>query len=332
MRQLGIALTVLGLWQLKPAAVAAWHNAGHMTIARIAYQELSEPQRLLAWKWLKAHPHYARYLAADRPKEITEGEWAFMRAATWPDWVRPQRPPRADEEELVKRYHRGVWHYINFPLVLPGSENVKVPPGLPPPDLDVQGEPGHVLAALKKCVTVLRSADASDESKGIFLCWLLHLVGDLHQPLHATTLISKQFPQGDLGGNLFLVSLKQGGPAVGLHFYWDALLFEDNAPFKDIEAKAAQLRRAEEFRRDRLPELKAVDFKAWADESFELARTVVYKNGQLKGARKGKGGEAVKAPLVPEGYQREAARVAERRMVLAGYRIADQLAPILKKP
>ena len=85
---------------------------------------------------------------------------------------------------------------------------------------------------------MLRSADASDESRSIFLCWLLHLVGDLHQPLHTSTLISKQFPNGDLGGNLFLVSLKEGGPAVVLHTYWDALLFDKEAALKDIEARA----------------------------------------------------------------------------------------------
>jgi hypothetical protein len=306
-----------------------------MTIARIAYQELSDEQKVQVAKILKAHPHYQRFLIAERPQGVAEEEWAFLQAAVWPDWVRPpyMRPPRPDENEIVKKYHRPVWHYINLPVVPPG-EKVAVPKNLPPPDLDAQGEPGHVLAAIKKSRTMLRAADMSDECKAIYLCWLLHLVGDLHQPLHCSTLVSKQFPTGDLGGNQFLVSLKEGGPAVVLHAYWDGLLFDESAGFKQIDAKAEALRRSPEFQRDKLPELKAKDVKVWADEGFELARTVAYRDGKLQGLRRGKGMDDLtkaKAPLVPADYAAAAERVAARRMVLAGYRLGDLVREALKK-
>jgi len=333
MRLLVTSLTLLTLWSAAAPRASAWHNAGHMTIARIAYLELSEAQKIHIARILKAHPHYARFLAAECPAGVAENEWAFMRAAVWPDWVRPDWPrfmkenPRADGEEVSRKYNRGPWHYINLPFVLPEDPPVTAPKDLPPPDYDAQGEPGHVLTALKKSMTLLRAADMSDECKAIYLCWLLHLAGDLHQPLHASTFVSSQFPYGDLGGNLFLVAAQKGGPAVNLHFYWDAQLFSPASSYKDIEAKSEELRRALEFQRDKLPELKAVTFKDWADESFALARKVAYRDGRLPGRRAKDKAELkdIKAPLLPDDYAATAAQVAARRMVLAGYRIADQL-------
>jgi hypothetical protein len=332
MRNVVLLLAILGSALAFPRRAAAWHQAGHMTIARIAYHELDDGQKARIARILKAHPHYARYLTQERPEGVPEHEWAFLRASVWPDWVRPQRAdPRPDADEIVRKYHRGAWHYINLRFIPPGQD-VAIPPNTPAPDYDARGEPGHVLTALKKCMTILWAEDMPDEAKAVYLCWLLHLVGDIHQPLHCTTLISEQFPRGDLGGNLFLVSLKEGGPAVNLHFYWDALLFREQAPFKDIQAKADELRRAPDLQRARLPELKATEFKAWAEEGLVKAREVAYQNGRLKGG-KGQLGESVKtavAPVLPEGYAQAAASVARRRITLAGYRLADQLGAVFK--
>jgi hypothetical protein len=326
----GLLLGALG-WAVVPEA-RAWHNAGHMTIARIAYLELSDKQKTEVARILKAHPHYRRFLAADRPAELAENEWAFLRAAVWADWVRPDWPrfmkekARPDGEEVAFKYHRGPWHYINLPIVLPEDPPVAVPKNLPPPEYDEQGEPGHVLTALKKAMTLLRAADMSDECKAISLCWLLHLAGDLHQPLHASTLVSKQYPQGDMGGNLFLVSVKEGAPAVNLHFFWDAQLFSPAANYKDVEAKSEELRRAADFQRGKLTELQSESFKAWADESYKLARKVAYRGGKLKGARAANKEQVknIQAPVLPDDYAAAAAQVSARRMVLAGYRIADK--------
>jgi len=334
-----MALLFTLLWLSTAQRAGAWHNAGHMTIARLAYLELSDPQKVQIARILKAHPHYARFLAAERPAGVAENEWAFLRAAVWADWVRPDWPrfmkekPRADGQEVAAKYHRGPWHYINLPIVLPEEPPLPVPKNLPPPDYDDAGEPGHVLTALKRSVTLLRAGDMSDECKAVALCWLLHLAGDLHQPLHASTLVSSQFPDGDLGGNLFLVATHKDGPAVKLHFYWDAQLFGPAAAYKDIEAKSEELRRAPELQRDQLGELRASTFKAWADESFDLARKVAYRDGRLRGARaKDKADlKDIKAPLLPDDYAAVAAQVAARRMALAGYRIADQLRVVFTK-
>ncbi len=83
-------------------------------------------------------------------------------------------------------------------------------------------EPQHALAALKQALGVLRGGKAEDPDKAVALCWLLHLVGDLHQPLHAATLLARAeslpksgfdpapdfaAPGGDEGGNRLAVRL-----------------------------------------------------------------------------------------------------------------------------
>jgi hypothetical protein len=335
MRRALVLLAALGLALSAPGRARAWHAAGHMAIARIAYQELGDKEKKRLAQILKAHPHYKIYLSAERPEGASELEWAFLRASTWPDWVRPpyrKNGPDLEAEARARKYHRGPWHYINLPFVPPGDKT-PVPADLPAKDHDADGEPGHVLTALKKCVTILRARDMPDEVKAVYLCWLLHLIGDVHQPLHAATLVSKQFPKGDQGGNQFLVSLKEGGPAMALHFYWDALLFKDAAGYADIKARVDELRGSPELRRDKLPELELTGFASWADESLGKARTVAYLDGKLQGARRparGEGPAEVKAPVLPEGYAEAAAAVARRRMVVAGYRLADQVRAALK--
>ena len=55
------------------------------------------------------------------------------------------------------------------------------------------------------------------------LRFLIHLVGDIHQPLHNCSLVNKEFPKGDKGGNDFKI-VTQWKTINNMHFYWDALL------------------------------------------------------------------------------------------------------------
>lgn len=49
--------------------------------------------------------------------------------------------------------------------------------------------------------------------------FLVHLVGDIHQPLHSVSLWNHQFPNGDQGGNRFIVSFQN---MTNLHAVWDS--------------------------------------------------------------------------------------------------------------
>src|SRR5688500_3860868 len=109
-----------------PRAALAWNEAGHGAIALIAWRQLDESQRRQAGELLKHHPHYDKFLAARKPAGVDVHEWAFLRSAIWSDWVRPSRP--GVDGELFKgpeitSFHRGEWHYVDKPWVVPHDQN-----------------------------------------------------------------------------------------------------------------------------------------------------------------------------------------------------------------
>lgn len=58
--------------------------------------------------------------------------------------------------------------------------------------------------------------------------YLLHLVGDIHQPLHSTNYFNETFKNGDLGGNLIKITLLNGTTNFNLHAYFDAIALEQD--------------------------------------------------------------------------------------------------------
>ena len=58
--------------------------------------------------------------------------------------------------------------------------------------------------------------------KSLCIRFLVHIIGDIHQPLHTATLFSKLFPNGDLGGNAFNITYPARKSLKDLHSYWDA--------------------------------------------------------------------------------------------------------------
>ncbi len=87
----------------------AWNAIGHLASAKLAYDELDDGQRTELFSLLRKHPHFVQYLAAARPPEVSEMEWAILHAAVWPDWVRPRHngsggpDPRAERHEIQPR-------------------------------------------------------------------------------------------------------------------------------------------------------------------------------------------------------------------------------------
>ena len=113
---------------------------------------------------LQAHPHYQEFLAADQPAELSTEEWVVWRAATWPDWL---------HEHHSAEYFKPEWHYINLPYVPPESHFKAA---------DFPAAAPNFVTQIWFCIEKVRHGTA--EEKAIYLCWVLHLVGDIHQPLH----------------------------------------------------------------------------------------------------------------------------------------------------
>ena len=73
-------------------------------------------------------------------------------------------------------------------------------------------------AALK---TNLRNLTAE---RALFARYLIHMVGDIHQPLHSVALYNRTYPKGDAGGNLLKLTLLNG-TSSNFHSFWDAGAF-----------------------------------------------------------------------------------------------------------
>src|SRR5262249_29060565 len=108
----GLACVVLAV---APGGVRAWNSVGHLAVAKLAYDQLDDGERARLFTLLKSHPHFAAFLAAGRPQDVSEVEWVILRTAVWPDWVRPRNPEQRGPG--VTKYHRGEEHYVNVPFI-----------------------------------------------------------------------------------------------------------------------------------------------------------------------------------------------------------------------
>jgi hypothetical protein len=100
-----------------------------------------------------------------------------------------------------------------------------------------------------------------------------------------------------------------------------------------LRNEATALRNRQEFQRNQLSELANTNFESWGKESYEIATKIAYRNGGRIGIPKGRAIDCVMvaaAPVLPAGCVVSARRIADRRMILAGYRLADVLTRILK--
>lgn len=326
MRIVGLMVAVLAV-TVVPRAALAWNETGHMTVAEIAWLQLDQRQRREVGELLKHHPHYEKMLTAGVPEGVDVNEWAFLRAAFWPDLVRPSRP--GAEGELYKgpevtRYHRGDWHYIDKPWVRPDDRG-KIDPATRPAATQPAKE--NVLTALEANANILADKTAKPADRAVALAWILHLVGDIHQPLHAVSMVSLDFPDGDRGGNAIVV--RENDLVLRLHAYWDGILGNSNA-YEAVAFLADSILEDPQLEVGKLHELaERPGFAAWADESYRWAGALVYLNGRLRGASGaayyGKEIPAAAVPPPPHGYFATARELARRRVALAGHRLAEQI-------
>jgi hypothetical protein len=302
MKKLTACLLLLAL----SSTASAWNEKGHLITARLAWRQLTDPQRAQVVAILKKHPHFEEYLATRRPEGFSEDEWVFMRASTWADWVRGRAP-----------YDHPTWHYINHPIVPLGSA-VDAAQHEPPAQQE------NIVNQLGVCLEKVRGG--SEEEKAVYLTWLFHLVGDIHQPLHCTAVFSERFPEGDRGGNLALIRV-QSSP-VNLHSFWDGLLG------REVSAAAIgkDVQEIEQVMRDKAAEVKKeidahTTFESWGKEGLELSKKVVYLGGELKVAvnQGGRSGPREDVPQAPAEYAPSCGRVARVQIGKAGMRLADQL-------
>ena len=295
-------LIVVGLLLASAHSAQAWNDTAHQIIALIAWERLSDSTRGTVIDILRQAPPdagLARLLSQDkRPWPARQREF-FRRASTWPDRVRYL--------EIADRrtYHRPTWHYQHF-FWRQGPNGPVDLPGLP-----VNSE--NVVERLQHFRGVLKAPGNSMGERAIAQGWLLHLVGDVHQPLHGGSRVTRREPDGDRGGNLF----RLGPSTEDLHTYWDRML-DQAIPRYPNESTGAYLARAAALVVARHPrvslegDLKPGKFEDWARESLEEA-----KRAYPPTLRRGQD--------PPATYTQWASPVAIERVARAGYRLAALL-------
>jgi hypothetical protein len=305
-----------------------WISTGHKVVALIAWEDLTPKTRSAITAILQQHQRYDKDLLLDAPADETPDErarTAFATAATWPDVVRSRSNP------MNFTHNHPAWHYIDIPFNANGFDPTTQPSTRPAVDANAQPGPHNAIEALLQCTAELKDPKISDADKAVDICWVEHLIGDIHQPLHAVSMYSKDHPDGDKGGNDDIVLRDPPYPdsRMNLHLLWDSL----PGDFKSEELciyEAQGLHNNPKYSREKFKDRLAVtDFMAWAKESHQLAVDDAYLNGKLETGTnsrgRGRGGDASSTPGVPPGYMANAEHIALQQVTIAGYRLADQL-------
>jgi hypothetical protein len=321
-------ILVLALLLALPLPVRAWNAAGHMVVAKLAWDQLDAKDRQTLMTLLKDHPHWNEFfIAAGKPKTAPEADFHFALASTWADWLRGFATPKNAEEKKIYQFHKGPRHYVNWPFVHPADVEMFQGKDLPiDPKDDIVTGLSTVMGELKA------TKQYTTKYRSVSLCWLLHLVGDVHQPLHNVALYAAEIPTGDQGGNLFWV--KENGVPTRLHAYWDDLFgrepYDAHLKSYDRAVTACALLSRPDFGRDRIAkEMKPAAFDVWSKDGLKLAIAVGYRNGKLPGRliirEHETDAEKEKAPPLPDDYHAAAMATANRQAALAGHRLADLL-------
>lgn len=303
---LALLLVAVLISLLSAAPAFAWGCKGHQTIALIAEQNLTPEALQLVNKLLAENPPdpaLKRY-CTEPSHDLLAG------ASTWPDEVRNSAK-------------NGPWHYIDIPR---GAARA--------PLAEYCGNQGCITQAIADQLAILKDPNADPRKRADAVRYIVHLVGDLHMPLHATT-------NNDRGGNCVPIYFFWRTPrtvhdsfAPNLHSIWDVAILERDMDNADPSEYAAFLTG---FFAEDLPQWRAagIHLDDWTWESHDLAESIVYGHLSPK--------IPIEKPVevhsctddnnigqrmmdlhvsAAEKYQEVAAPVVRKRIVQAGVRLA----------
>nr|CCC90998.1 putative single strand-specific nuclease [Trypanosoma congolense IL3000] len=275
---------------LLPLHASGWWGFGHMVVAEIARRNLDE-------KIMRTLENYTQHLSMSGPfPEIPD----FVQSACWPD----------DLKGYNLRVMNG-WHF---------TDNIYIRGNFTPENITKQKS--NVVSVIDSLSNTLKRTDTPIYVRSFALAHLVHYYGDIHQPLHTTSMMSNDFPHGDLGGNLIRVSFR--GHHMNLHALWDSICQGEQKQLKrplspesyaKVISFADRLVATYNFSRE---EKELTSPAAISKEGYALAKAVAYKNVEDN-------------TILNESYIENCVKTAEERVTLAGYRLATQLTKIFKR-
>jgi hypothetical protein len=305
--RLALAFLLIAPWIQKP--LAAWDAGGHELVATMAYTRLNPK---------------ARKAVTDLAREMINPDQAYdaITLACWMDDLKKNTAMPCHGMFLG-------WHYIDIGID-PGDPQPSFVPG---DDNEVHG---NVVQALKRAVVVLQGGtDPYIPTKAMACAMVMHLVGDIHQPLHCAT---KYFISGgqlhqDKGGNK--EEVLNGPPGewekFNLHAFWDSAWrasFDEaggcvvlDPGYQEQGVHEPQNVRPLAEALERQPPAPGVDLRTdigqWARESNAIARDFVYREITATDNKK--------YCRLSSGYVSRANALARQRLVLAAWRLATLL-------
>lgn len=294
-----------------PVALA-WFDNGHMLVSEIARQEIGDE---LADKFNAVIKSMSEYAAG----------WDVTTVAVWLDHMKCSKEASyCPVKYLAALDEFNSWHFADKPynpdhitneIIREVEKNYASEPSAP--------------WLLERATTTFNSGD-DPFAWSLMLRMVIHILGDIHQPLHATEGFFNDSKWGDLsrgdrGGNEIFLE----GPFANLHALWDAAggLYPLTMPVPlpgDLAAalrtNASQLRT--NFPRSSFPQLKPVRtynryvFESWVNETYDLSPTNVYS-------------EDIAPRTTPsEKYLANVIKTCQPQIALGGYRLADFLRSI----
>ncbi len=308
-----ISRTLIALTLAATAAPSfAWDGFGHMVVADVAYRDLEAhaPQLLARINTLlKLNPNYSKWISG--VAKSSQEEVAFVQAAHWADDIKDSGSGYYEDGtndgdtgvEPVSSYNLGYaptdtamhkyWHFIDDGFSPDGT------PVLATPTPNAEDR-------ITLFMQTIASSTATDALKSYDLTWLIHLVGDIHQPLHATTRFTADAPSGDEGGNLVSVSCSSSADCPSeLHAVWDDILGTSTSATTAMSYAATLT----------IPtgtKVHATD-DVWAAESLQMAE---------KDAYAGIGNATTGTHKLSSSYLSTAKADAKLRVALAGARLS----------
>jgi hypothetical protein len=262
----------LGLLVVVAHPAMSWGRDGHRIVAAIAANHLTPA-------------------ATAQVKRILEPEHFTDQAVV--DW--------ADLIKKKERKETAPWHYIDIPLEATGEA----------PEAYC-GPKSCIVNKIKEFSLALRNPAASTTERHDALRFIIHFLGDIHQPLHCNN-------NHDMGGNKIPV-LYAGDPhPSNFHYLWDTLIFQQLENHQDALTYAAAIdKRLGPALSDAT---KARTPAEWAHESHQLAQKLYSEIPEHEGAWK----------LTPT-YAEAHRDVAERQLERGGLRLAALLNEVFAEP
>ena len=271
-----------------------WYRTGSALLVSVAVF-LARPIQALAWGY-DAHRVIAeiaeQFLAPQTARQVhellaIENVTTLADVSTWADEIRLPRP------------ETGPWHYVNIPITLSSGEPAAYDAARDCP----QG--ACVVAKIEQFEHALNDQEVPERQRLEALKYIVHFVGDVHQPLHVSD-------NHDRGGNDVPVIFM--GLPTNLHAVWDSRIV---APAAKGNERAYALQLVQSISDEQHQRWSEGSLISWVDEGHEIAARTIYS-------------ELPHSGTLPDDYETKALPIVNEQLERAGVRLAKVLNTFLR--